>query len=373
MGVFQSNDSVRAESYSGFPSRTSEVESMSVLSTERGLFRLAKYQSESELEAAILRVQGQLFGLNRFYLDVKRKIGMRGGVQNIPDGYLLDLSGAKPRLFVVENELQAHDPLRHIAVQILQFSLSFESEPIAVKRVLLAALNERPDAKKRCEEYVARNGFRSLDHLLEYLVFESPFAALVVIDSMPDNLENVLSEKFRFGVEVLELARFENDKGEELFQFEPFLADVFQSSAEEVATDPGRIAVDLSSLDTIVVPAREEGFQEVFLGENRWYQVRIHGSMRPQIKYVAVYQVAPVSAITYLAPVKSIEPWKDTGKSVINFAERAHPIGPIQLVKGGEVKALQNLRYTSKTQLDNAKTLDDVWGEGLAQSASNVV
>jgi hypothetical protein len=35
-----------------------------------------------------------------------------------PDGYLIDPSGQVPRLYVVENELAAHDPLRHIAVQI---------------------------------------------------------------------------------------------------------------------------------------------------------------------------------------------------------------------------------------------------------------
>src|SRR5438034_1101490 len=98
---------------------------MSIIFGEHGSFKLTKFQAEAELEAAILKVQAQLFGPNRYYLDVKKKIG-KGELRNVPDGYLLDLSGAKPRLYVVENELQAHDPLRHIAVQILQFSLSFE-------------------------------------------------------------------------------------------------------------------------------------------------------------------------------------------------------------------------------------------------------
>jgi len=71
--------------------------------------------------------------------------------------------------------------------------------------------------------------------------------------------------------------------------------------------------------------------------------------------------VAPISAITFIAPVKSIEPWKDTNKVVVNFAEPAREIGPIPLVKGGRVKALQNLRYTSRGRLETAKTLDDIW------------
>ena len=59
---------------------------------------------------------------------IKKKIGAKGGQRNIPDGYLLDLSGVKPRLYVIENELASHEPLRHIAVQILEFSLSFETD-----------------------------------------------------------------------------------------------------------------------------------------------------------------------------------------------------------------------------------------------------
>jgi hypothetical protein len=30
--------------------------------------------------------------------------------------------------------------------------------------------------------------------------------------------------------------------------------------------------------DTIIVPAREDGFSELFLGENRWYAIRIGGA-----------------------------------------------------------------------------------------------
>lgn len=62
---------------------------------------------------------------------------------------------------------------------------------------------------------------------------------------------------------------------------------------------------------------------DTFVGENRWYAIRIHGTMRPQIKHIALYQAAPKSAITHIAPVKSSEPWKDSGKFVVNFAAPA--------------------------------------------------
>ncbi len=132
-------------------------------------------------------------------------------------------------------------------------------------------------------------------------------------------------------------------------------------AAAEQVVKAGFSRVDASEVDTVVVPAREEGFQEVFLGENRWYAIRIHGTMRPQIKYIAAYRVAPVSAITHLAPVKSIEPWKDTDKFVVNFTEPAREIGPIELVKGARGKAPQSLRYTTRARLEAAKTVDEIW------------
>jgi hypothetical protein len=332
--------------------------SMGVVWTEAGLFRRAEYEGEADLEKAVLRIQHDLFGPDRIYIDVKKKIGAKGGIQNIPDGYLLDLTGPQPRLFVVENELAAHDPLRHIAVQILQFSLSFESEPLAVKKVLLTAVHSDPKIQKECEGYVAKHGFRNLDHLFEHLVVSS-FAALVIIDEMPEHLENVLSQKFKFGVEVLEVGRYVNAAGEYAYRFEPFLADLAEDTESPIASTP-KSAPSLE-LDTVVVPARAEGVEEVFLKQNRWYAVRIHGTMKPQIKYIALYQVAPVSAITHIAPVKSIEPWQNSNKVVVNFAEPAKAIGPLQLVKNGKVKALQSIRYTTRERLLNAKTLDDVW------------
>jgi hypothetical protein len=119
--------------------------------------------------------------------------------------------------------------------------------------------------------------------------------------------------------------------------------------------------LDVTGVDTVVVPAREEGFQRVFIGENRWHVVRIQSTVRPQIKFIAVYRVAPISAITHIAPVRSIEPWQDTDKFVVNFSDSARELGPIPLVKGGRVMGVQSLRYTTRTKLDRAKTLDDVW------------
>ena len=331
---------------------------MRVIRTPKGLYQSVEYASETDFESAISEVQDDLFGPDRFYLDVKKKIGRKN--KNIPDGYLLDLGGAKPRLYVVENELASHDPLKHIAVQILEFSLSFEDDPLKVKKILYEAIRSSKDYTSKCEKFAKENEFRNLDRLLEYLV-EAPFQALVIIDEIPDRLEKVLAEKFKFAVEILTLSRYEDEAGDRLYHFEPFLADVKADldAIKDKAREGRRI--DQSELDTVVVPARQEGFERVFLKEDRWHAIRLHASMHSLIKYIAVYQVAPVSAITYIAPVKSIEPWEESGKYVVNFTESAKKIRPIPRKKKGRIKPLYSLRYTMRERLMDAKTLDDIW------------
>jgi hypothetical protein len=88
------------------------------------------FEMEVDLENTITELQRDLFGTSRVYLETKKLIGQPGKTQNIPDGYLLDFSSAKkPVLYLVEVELAKHDPLRHIAQQLLGFSLSFQSTP----------------------------------------------------------------------------------------------------------------------------------------------------------------------------------------------------------------------------------------------------
>ncbi len=71
------------------------------------------------------------------------------------------------------------------------------------------------------------------------------------------------------------------------------------------------------------MPAQQDGFNEVFLGQHCWYAIRIGGGMLPKSKYVAAYQSNPVSAITYYAKVSRIEPYGDEGKYKLIFAEPA--------------------------------------------------
>jgi hypothetical protein len=199
------------------------------------------------------------------------------------------------------------------------------------------------------------NGFENVDYLLEKMIYkDNGFNALVIIDEMQEELETILISRFKFPVEIVTLQRYATLKGERLYNFEPFLSDISDLTTDVAGIDPAEI-------DTIVVPAREEGFQETFLGENCWYQIRIHGSMIPRIKHIAAYRVSPTSAITHVAPVKAIQQWKDSNKYILSFSEPARKIGPIKLVPKGQVKPLYSARYTSLERLKNAETLDEAF------------
>lgn len=111
--------------------------------------------------------------------------------------------------------------------------------------------------------------------------------------------------------------------------------------------------------DTVIVPAQQEGFERVFIGENAWFAIRISGGMLPKIKYIAAYRSQPISAITHLAPVEKIEPYGDNGKYKLIFSEPAKPIGPIPFGNAPS-GAMQGPRYTTRVKLLAAKTVSDV-------------
>lgn len=112
--------------------------------------------------------------------------------------------------------------------------------------------------------------------------------------------------------------------------------------------------------DTVIVPARKEGFKRVFLGEDSWYAIRISGGMLEKIKYIAAYQIHPISAITHYAPVDRIEPYGESGKYRVVFSEKARLIGPIDF-SGAPSGAMRSPRYTTFQKLKMAKKFKDIF------------
>ncbi len=130
--------------------------------------------------------------------------------------------------------------------------------------------------------------------------------------------------------------------------------------ATKIDVVPNLPIEEKSIQDTIVVPAQEDGFKEVFLREHCWYAIRIGGGRLGEIKYIAVYQTAPISAVTHFAEVESIEPYGDGGKYRLNFVAPAKPIGPLEYSKAPK-GLMQSIKYTTYEKLISAKELMDLF------------
>lgn len=114
--------------------------------------------------------------------------------------------------------------------------------------------------------------------------------------------------------------------------------------------------------DTIVIPAREEGFKRVFLGENCWFAIRMNAREIPKFKYIAAYQVAPVSAITHIAEIEEIVPYQNSGKYLVRFKSKAKELEkPISLADGKVGSQPQSPRYTTYEKIISSSKLEDLW------------
>ena len=127
-------------------------------------------------------------------------------------------------------------------------------------------------------------------------------------------------------------------------------------------------AAGTDELDTVIVPAQDEGFKKVFLGQNCWYEIRISSERLDKIKYIAAYQTYPVSAITHFAPVHHIEPYGDAGKYKLVFSEAAKPLPSKIPFADAPQGAMQSIRYTTLKKLQTARKLTDIIGKALAGS-----
>jgi hypothetical protein len=316
-------------------------------------FRPFEYELEADFERAVVDHCTDIFGAETVYFDIKKRLGNQN-VLTIPDGYLIDFSFPRsPRLYIIENELVKHDPYRHIGQQLLKFAIAYKTSGRKLKRVLYEEIQADPERRAFVEQRSEEAGYRNVDVLLEEIIFDHPVSAIVVIDEVTSDLENVLGQ-LTMNTDVVELRTFTHDD-DVIHHVTPFQQDV-----RDAATSEGR-DTSPEDLDTIVVPARQEGFEEVFLGEDCWYAIRISSSMIDRIKYIAGYQTAPISAVTHYAEVASIEKYEDTGKHIVHFKGPAREIGPIPLPDESAGVVPYSHRYTRFDTLQEAQTLGDVF------------
>lgn len=322
------------------------------------LYRQFTYEREALFEKVVAALADYIFGPDTLYVDVKKHV-KGNDIVSIPDGYVIDMTEANsPTLYVVENEIAKHDPVRHIGIQLLRFATSFDEAKPAIRRFLMDEIARSPESMALLERGCRGSSKRNVDDYLDAAVY-GPFRALVVIDEARDELHGVL-KKIHGNISVLELQTFQSDDGALLHQFDTlydefedgFVGVVPASSSERSSRRERR-----ARSDTIVVPARESGFKRAFLGENRWHAIRIGAAMKERIKYIAAYQVAPVSAVTHIAEIQQIRPYENTGKYEVVFRGSAEAIRHVPL--GKSKTGPQGPVYVEREKLLRAKTLED--------------
>jgi hypothetical protein len=126
----------------------------------------------------------------------------------------------------------------------------------------------------------------------------------------------------------------------------------FSSTDKLSSTPPKQFA------DTVVVPAKADTFEQIAIAQQCWHHIKIHKEMLPRIKYLAIYQVAPISAITHLASVSAIEPWEDPRYYVLYFSE---PLKEIPAKKLQGAPPLRRSRYTTLKKIMAAQCFDEVF------------
>lgn len=152
-----------------------------------------------------------------------------------------------------------------------------------------------------------------------------------------------------------------------------FFETISEKSESEIILETEKLAdinnvdnissrVDINKVDdlTIIVPAQEEGFNEVFLGQSEWYDIRIGKTKRNKIKYIAAYEVLPIGGVRYWAKVKKIVPSDNKlgyWKIIFDGLAEQYP----STKELGATYAPQNSRYVSKADLDACQELSEVF------------
>lgn len=333
--------------------------------TNNTLYEKIAFNIESDFEKVVTDLSDQIFGPNTIYLNIKKKIkGNNIGV--IPDGYLIDMTiPDDPKLYVIENEIVSHDPFKHIGIQMLKFVTSFDDDQVKVRNLIMTEISSNPVSLKRLEQGCSESGSRNIDNYLDKAVF-ADFKGLVIIDEARKELYKVL-EKINANISVLELKAYRSSNGDFAYEFDTLYEDdeetsVVQIAEKRVSSSDDRLKrrARRAESDTIVVPAKEDGFKEEFIGNNQWYAIRIGAAMKDRIKYIAAYQVAPVSAVTHIAEIKEIKPYKDTGKYIVTFTGPAKEIKPIHLKDSN--RSPQSPVYVKYSRLMESEFIDDAMG-----------
>jgi hypothetical protein len=192
--------------------------------------------------------------------------------------------------------------------------------------------------------------FKNITELMLYLTEKKDIKIVVVINEITVDL-NLAFKIFKNPPDVVLLQRYQygNDI---LYYYEPMREEI-----EDIETAKTGEAIDF---DTVVCAAFEDGFKHAYVENNAWWAIRLSREAREKLKYLAIYEKAPVAYIKHYAEVDHIEPYKDTGKFIV-YLKNKKTIKPIPLGTGRRGEAPQSPRYTTLEKLLKVKSISELW------------
>jgi hypothetical protein len=141
--------------------------------------------------------------------------------------------------------------------------------------------------------------------------------------------------------------------------FEPLKLDIIddQKSIKNDTT----VSNNIREYDTIVCPSTGEGLEKAFIEKNAWWAVRIGHSNIKKLKYIALYEAAPISSIRYYAKITKIEPYEDMpGKYIIHHDGNIIKLENSIILGKVHQLALFGPRYYKLEDILNSKTLAEL-------------
>ncbi len=216
------------------------------------------------------------------------------------------------------------------------------------------------------ENQLEKTDHNHLGQVLTYLInMDSKAAIWIAKETRQEhiNVINWLNEVSDKGFYLVKVEAYKIDNSDPA----PFFSIICKPTDEsrKLGLDKKELQENIQSrrlrkslADTIIVPARKDGFEKVFLGEDSWYSIRLKADKIPDLKYIAVYQVAPISAITHVAKIKEIiTSDEDTSKYKVIFEDKAEEIRNIPL---GRKSKIQSPVYGQYEKLQNCKNVDEL-------------
>lgn len=115
--------------------------------------------------------------------------------------------------------------------------------------------------------------------------------------------------------------------------------------------------------DTVIFSSKGSGFEETFMGENEpscWYPCRISENRTHNLKYIAIYRGAPISAITHYAKIREFKFDQSKNCKVCYFD--GSPIElPNKITLGNKESCFfLGTKYTSLESLLNSSKADEL-------------